>query len=371
LSSWFLWYYINIMKKEILLAHWPKITVKRHQQLLAFFSSLENAWKAKSENLQKMGWKDELATNFLDWRNSVNENKITKILEQEKITCVLKDDSNYPELLKEIYDAPFCLFTRGEIDNEGFSLAVVGPRKFSPYGKQITEEIVRDLASQGIIIVSGLALGIDSIAHKTTLETGGKTIAVLGAGVNDRHIYPAGHRNLANDIIKKDGAVISEYPPGALPSRFTFPRRNRIVAGMTLGTLVIEAAEGSGALITAQSALDNNREVFAVPQNITSPNSAGVNQLIKNGAHPVTCAQDIIDVLDLEDIKNFISNREIVPDSPTEAKLLEFLSREPIHVDQLVKKSELDSPAVNATLTLMEMKGKVKNLGGMNYVLSR
>ncbi len=359
------------MKKEVLLAHWPKITNKRYQQLLGFFSSLDNAWKAKATDLEKMGWKNELVTNFLDWKNNIDEEKIEKILEQEKITCILKDDDNYPKLLKEIYDAPPCLFTRGCLNNDGFTLAVVGPRKFSPYGKQITEEIVRDLASQGIVIVSGLALGIDSIAHNTTLQAGGKTVAVLGSGINDRHIYPAGHRNLANNIIKDGGAVISEYPPGALPSKFTFPRRNRIVAGMSLGTLVIEAAEGSGALITAQSALDNNREVFAIPQNITSPNSTGVNQLIKNGAHPVTSAQDIIDVLDLEDIKNFISNREIVPDSPAEAKLLEFLSREPIHVDQLVKNCQLDSPSVNATLILMEMKGKVKNLGGMNYVLSR
>ena len=361
----------TMIDREILISHWPKITVKRYQQLLGFFSSLDNAWQAKSTDFEKMGWKDDLATNFLDWKNNVDEEKIAKILDQEKITCVLKTDDNYPKLLKEIYDAPICLFTRGELNNDGFILAVVGPRKFSSYGKQITEEIVGNLASQGIVIISGLALGIDSIAHHTTLQAGGKTIAVLGSGINDKHIYPAGHRNLANDIIKKGGAVISEYPPGALPSKFTFPRRNRIIAGMSLGTLVIEAAEGSGALITAQSALDNNREVFAIPQNITSPNSAGVNQLIKNGAHPVTSAQDIIDVLDLEDIKNFISNREIVPDSPTEAKLLEFLSREPIHIDQLVKQTQLDSPTVNATLILMEMKGMVKNLGGMMYVLSR
>lgn len=360
-----------MVNKEVLLSHWPKATVKRYQTLLSVFSNLDNVWEAKQKELEEMGWKPDLVKNFLDWKNSVDEEKITKILKQEKITCILKTDENYPESLKEIYDAPFCLFTRGELSNDGFALAVVGPRKFTPYGKQITEEIVTELASQGIVIVSGLALGIDSIAHKATLSARGKTVAVLGSGINDRHIYPASHRGLAESIVNSGGAVISEYPPGALPSKFTFPRRNRIVAGMSLGTLVIEAAEGSGALITAQSALDNNREVFAIPQNITSPNSAGVNQLIKNGAHPVTCAQDIIDALDLKDIKNFISNREIVPDSPTEAKLLEFLSREPIHVDNLVKQTKLDSPSVNATLTLMEMKGKVKNLGGMMYVLSR
>ena len=152
---------------------------------------------------------------------------------------------------------------------------------------------------------------------------------------------------------------------------FTFPRRNRIIAGMSLGTLVIEAAESSGALITAQCALDYNREVFAVPQNITSPTALGTNTLIKNGAHPVTAAQDIFDALNLHDVKKFIANREIIPDSPTEAEILKHLSREPAHVDQLVKLSGLDSPAVNSTLVLMEMKGKVRNLGGMMYVLSK
>jgi len=250
-------------------------------------------------------------------------------------------------------------------------LAVVGTRKFTKYGKQVTEELVLELANHGITIVSGLAFGIDSIAHSTTLRAGGKTIAVLGSGVDKNHVHPSSHRELANNIIDSGGAIISEYPPGALPTKYTFPKRNRIVAGMSLGTLVIEAPEKSGALITAECAMDNNREVFAVPQNITSLTAAGPNKLIQTGVTCVTKSKDILDVLNLQNVAEYVTNKEILPDSPTEAELLKHLSREVIHVDELTKKTHMKSQEVNAILTLMEMKGKVKNLGNMNYILSR
>ncbi|MEK7065260.1 MAG: DNA-processing protein DprA [Patescibacteria group bacterium] len=359
------------MKKEIILSYFPKITPKRYQQMLAFFSSLDNAWAGEFDEFKKAGWDDVVISEFLEWRDKVDEEKITKILKQEGITCITQDDEEYPKLLKEIYDPPFCLFVRGQIPKNEFMLAVVGPRRYTSYGKQVTEEIVSELARQGITIVSGLAFGIDSIAHKATLKAGGATVAVLGSGVNKQHIAPAEHAQLAEEIIANNGAVLAEYPPGTVPTRYTFPRRNRIVAGMSLGTLVIEAAEGSGALITAQCTLDNGRELFAVPQNITSLMSVGVNKLLKNGANIVTSAQDILDVLDLRDVKQIITNREIIPASPSEAKLIPHLSREPIHVDALTKLSSLDSPSVNATLTIMEMTGKVRNLGNMMYVLAK
>lgn len=359
------------MRKEILLSYFPKMTCKRYHDLLAVFNNLNNAWQATSDDLKKKGWEEKLANEFFDWKNKLDEDKIEKILKHENITCLTKDDDNYPEKLKELYDPPFCLFIRGELKPDDFALAVVGTRKYTTYGKQVTEEIVADIARQGITIVSGLALGIDGIAHETALKAGGRTIAVLGTGINEQHIYPGSHRDLAKRIINSGGAVISEYPPGTLPTRFTFPRRNRIIAGMTLGTLVIEAPEESGSLITAQCALDNGREVFAIPQNITMENSLGTNTLIKNGAHLITSAKDILEILQLQDIKDIVENRAIIPDSPIEAKLLEYLSREPTYVDQLIKNSALDSSAVNATLTLMEMKGKVRNLGGMQYVLGR
>lgn len=360
-----------IMRKEILLSYFPKLTIKRYHELVAVFSNLDNVWSAEFDDFKELKWNDNLINEFLLWRDEVDEEKIAKVLEQEKITCITQTDENYPKLLKEIYDPPFCLFVRGELTQDDYSLAVVGPRKFSQYGKQVCGELVRDLSNKGITIVSGLALGIDSVAHDACLQVNGKTIAVLGSGINKQHIYPAVHKNLADKIITIGGALISEYPPGTLPSKFTFPRRNRIVAGMSLGTLVIEAGENSGALITATCALENGREVFGVPQNITTQNSIGVNNLIKTGASLVNSAEDIINALDLHEIKTFQANKEILPDSPTEAKILEHLSREPIHVDNLVKQTELDAPIVNSTLTLMEMKGKVKNLGGMNYVTSR
>ncbi len=359
------------MKKEILLSYFPKMTSKRYQTLIAVFDNLDNAWLATSNDLQKIGWEEKLALEFIDWKNKVDAEKIAKILEHEKITCLIKDDPDYPKLLKEIYDPPFCLFVRGVLKNDGYNLAVVGTRKFSPYGRQITEELVEPLASQGITIISGLALGIDGFAHETTLKAGGKTVAVLGSGINRAHIFPREHVRLADKIVEAGGAVISEYPPGTIPTRYTFPRRNRIIAGMSLGTLVIEAPEESGALITSQCALDNNREVFAVPQNITSENSAGPNNLIKNGAKLITSANDILESLNLEEIKKFISNKQILPDSPIEEKILSCLSKEPQHVDQIIKSTNLDSPIINATLTLMEMKGKVRNVGSMQYVLGK
>jgi len=359
------------MKKEILFSYFPKATVKRYQQLITVFGNLDKAWQADSEILKKTGWEEKVIQEFLNWKNKIDEEKITKILQQENIYCLTRDDENYPELLKQIYDPPFCLFVRGNLDMIKFPIAVVGTRKFTNYGQQITEEIVSQLAQQGITIISGLALGIDSIAHNATIEAGGKTIAVLGTGINKKHIYPAAHYQLSEKIIASGGALISEYPPGALPSKYSFPRRNRIIAGLSVGTLVIEAPEESGSLITAQYALDNNREVFAIPQNITSINSTGVNNLLKNGAHLITQAEDILEVLNLEKIKEFIDNQEIIPDSPTEAKILEILTKEPIHIDVITKKTQLDSSTVNATLALMEMKGKVRNLGGMNYILGR
>lgn len=359
------------MKKEILFSYFPKNTVRRYQELVAAFNNLEQAWQAGEPELIKIGWGEKLTREFISWKNQLDENKISKILQQEKIYCLTRDDETYPASLRELYDPPFCLFVRGTIPKDGFNLAVVGTRKYTTYGKQVTEEIVTGLAENGITIVSGLALGIDGIAHEATLRSGGKTIAVLGTGINDAHIYPSVHRNLANRIINAGGAIISEYPPGALPSRFGFPKRNRIVAGLSSGVLVTEAPEDSGALITAQSTLDLGREIFAVPHPITSPNSIGTNTLIKNGAHLINSAKDILEILNLQEIKQFIGNREVLPDSPTEAELLKHLSHESLHVDQIVKLTKLDSSTINATLTLMEMKGKVRNLGGMMYVLGR
>ncbi|PIR03485.1 MAG: DNA-protecting protein DprA [Candidatus Magasanikbacteria bacterium CG11_big_fil_rev_8_21_14_0_20_43_7] len=361
------------MKTEAVLAHFPKMTPKRFSEVMRVFSSPRAFFESDRRTLvDALPWKEDFIDTFILWRDEVDESRIEKILKQEQITIITKEDDTYPPLLKEIYDPPFCLFVRGELDlAHAYPLAVVGTRKCSPYGRQITQEIVGALAAHGLTIVSGLALGIDGIAHESALDAGAKTIAVLGSGINQRHVYPPVHRQLANRIVERGGAVISEFPPGTLPSKFTFPRRNRIISGISLGTLVVEAAEKSGALITSSCALEHGREVFAIPHPVTSETGSGPNKLIKEGAHIVTQATDIIDVLNLKELETFTQNAKIIPDTKAEAALLEHLSREAQHIDELTKLSKLTSRDVNSTLTLMEMKGKVRNLGNMMYVIAR
>lgn len=358
------------MEKEILLSYFPKITNKRYRDLMRIFSSLDEAWEAEFNDLRPTNWQEQIINEFLLWRDNLDETKIEADLLQHKIHCITISNPEYPPLLKQIYDPPFCLFVRGTMHPEN-CLAIVGSRKHSQYGKQITENLTEELVRNGITIVSGLALGIDSIAHESALRHNGKTIAVLGSGIDPFHIAPSNHRLLAERIITKDGAIISEYPPGTEPTKYTFPQRNRIISGLSFGVLVIEAAEKSGTLITAQCAVDNGREVFAIPQNITSQTSGGTNNLIKSGARTVTCVEDIIEALNMQetmsDVKSKI-NRELL--SPLESEIIRHITKESTHIDEIIKKSALPSNIVNSTLSMMEMKGIIKNLGGMMFVVA-
>jgi len=238
------------------------------------------------------------------------------------------------------------------------------------YGKQACLEISAGLARNNLIVVSGLALGLDGIAHQAALDNTGRTLAVLGSGVDDAHIYPASHRYLAQKIIETGGAVISEYPPGFLPTQYSFPARNRIIAGLSLGTLVIEAPEESGSLITARCALDYNREVFAVPHPINSPTGAGCNSLLKAGAKLVTSAQDILEALNLKNLTENIAKPQMTFFEPNEQKIYSTLSKEPKHIDEITKATGIDSRTVSSTLTLLELRGTIKNLGNMMYVVN-
>ena len=247
----------------------------------------------------------------------------------------------------------------------------MGTRKYSSYGQQAVEYIVKDLVRNNLTIVSGLALGIDALAHQAALAAGGKTVAVLGSGLDKQNIYPSQNRYLVNKIMETGGSVISEFPLGTPPLRYNFPQRNRLISGLSLGTLIIEAGEKSGALITAAYALEQNREVFAVPGSIHSLVSAGPNKLIKEGARVVTSASDIIETLNLTQATAYISAKKIMPEGENEKKIASLLSFEPIHIDELVRASGLDTAAANSTLVIMEMKGMIKNLGGMYYILAR
>lgn len=282
----------------------------------------------------------------------------------EDVQIIRKGDNEYPLLLAEIHDPPEQLFVRGIIP-PGICFAVVGSRVPSAYGKTVTAKLVEPLAAAGVVIVSGLAYGIDALAHEAALAVGGKTIAVLGTGVDETSLYPRQHRKLARRIVEAGGAVISEYPSGTGPEKYHFPARNRIIAGLSRGVLIIEAKEKSGALITADLALKENRDVFAVPGPITSPTSAGPNQLIQTGAKPVLSPDDILVEYELTQLVT--GNRELVTMKDEERRLLDILASDAVHVDAIGMKLNLPAPDVSAMLVALELKGLIKNVGGGRY----
>jgi DNA processing protein len=343
------------------------------KKMLAFFGDLETAWKAGRVELIGTGIGEKKVEKLLSARKEISPEKIFDEVMKEKIEIITINSSVYPSQLKEIPSAPAVLFGRGSLEIlSNKSLAVVGSRKFTTYGERATQSLCRDLVRSGLTITSGLALGIDAVAHRATLENGGRTIAVLGTGIDDASIYPRENFNLAHDIIENGGALITEYPPKTPSLKQNFPARNRIMAGLALGTLVIEAAEGSGSLITADYALEFNREVLAVPGDIFSPQSIGANNLIKNGAKLVQSASDILEELNVKTAGQqaplFEEQKNYDPKTNEEKTVWKFLSHEPLHIDRISKLTKLDAATVNGTLSMMEVEGAVKNVGGQNYI---
>lgn len=338
------------------------------QKLLNYFPNLETAWSAPEEELEKAALDGLTIKILIEKRKNINPDEEIEKIYKENIKIITFNSPEYPDPLKEIYNPPIALYVRGKIKTSGIRIAVVGSRKTSLYGKQAAQMLARDLAARGVSIVSGMATGIDTIAHIESLKAGQETIAVLGSGIDAKTVYPPSNRKLAEEI-EKNGAVISELPIGAPPLKHHFPLRNRIISGLSLATIVVEASETSGALITAKCALDQNREVFAVPGPIFSESSKGTNNLIKSGAKLIASAEDILEDLNLALVSSFVKSREILPENEKEKIILESLSREAIHIDKISELTKLDIAELNAALAIMEMKGKVKNLGGMMYVL--
>lgn len=341
------------------------------KKLLAHFNSLKEAWSADLSQLGQTGLNQSLLDQIKKQRPRINPDWEMERLAKENINLITIQDKNYPKLLKEIYSPPALLYVRGELQPaDRMSLAIVGTRKLSAYGQQITPQITADLTQAGLTIISGLAKGIDTLAHRAALKVGGRTIAVLGSGLNKNNIYPAVNQRLAEEI-SQQGAVITEFPIGTEPLAQHFPQRNRIVSGLSLGVLVIEAPEKSGALLTAKEALEQNREVFAVPGHIFSQYSLGPNNLIKMGAKLVSQANDILEELNFSGIpsEETSDKQNKAPTSQEEELILKQLSKEPVHIDKIIIQSKLSTSVVNATLTLLEMKGRVKNLGSNSYVL--
>ncbi len=281
------------------------------------------------------------------------------------IATISINDAAYPPALKEIHNAPRILYVRGTLPaRDALSLAVVGTRTPSAYGKQITPGIVRELVRHGATIISGLALGIDGIAHEATLTSGGVTIAVLGAGVDDTSIYPPSHKTLAKRILENGGALVSEYAPGTTPERFHFPERNRIIAGLSRGVLIIEAKEKSGALITATLALKENRDVFAVPGPITSEHSRGPNRLLREGAKAVLDAYDILEEYGIYTAADTTNEQTL---SESERAILKLLADGPRFADELSAATGCTPAELNTTLVALELTGHIINLGGGRF----
>jgi DNA processing protein len=287
----------------------------------------------------------------------------------EQIRILKIEDKKYPKLLKEIKDPPKTLYYRGEIKFDENCFAVVGTRRFSPYGKQVALEMAGDLAEAGLTIVSGLAPGIDTFCHQAVVERKKRTIAVLGTGLDEKTIYPQPNLKLAQRILETGGCLISEYPPGTPGSKFTFPSRNRIISGLSLGVLVVEAKQKSGALITANHAFEQKRKVFAVPGPIYSLNSKGCHYLIKRGAKLVENANDILKELNLP-LPTPGVGYSVTGETPEENLILGALKEEALDVDKIIEKTKLSAAKVASTLAILEIKGKVRNLGGNIYAIN-
>lgn len=341
----------------------------RLQALRDHFGDLAVAWQAPVDALQAAGLGSKLAERVAQVRAGVDLDRIIERYAAQNITLLTWEDETYPARLKEIDQPPPVLYVRGTLtDEDAWAVAVVGTRRVSAYGRQVTEDLASYLASNGVTVVSGLARGVDSTAHQAALKAGGRTIAVLGSGVD--RIYPPEHAQLAGKIIGS-GAVVSDYAPGTAPDAANFPPRNRIISGLSIATVVVEAGETSGALITAQFALDQGREVFAVPGNILAPQSKGTNRLIAEGAHPMLSARDLLDILSLTKVTEQRVVRKVLPGDEVEAKILNILTHEPLQMDEIRNQSGLPIERVSAALVMMELKGLVRSAGGTSYVAVR
>jgi len=341
----------------------------RLKSLLDYFGSLEVAWNAPAGALLAAGVPQKSVEMLVALRKQVDLDELCDRIDRLGIQVVTWEDAGYPRRLKEINQSPPVLYIRGSVEMaDDWAVAVVGTRRVTPYGRQVAIELSRFLAQNGVTVVSGLARGVDAVAHSSALQAGGRTIAVLGNGVDV--VYPPEHRKLSDEILQS-GALISDYPVGTPPDSQNFPPRNRIISGMSLATIVVEAGEKSGALITAEFAAEQGREVFAVPGSILAAQSTGTNRLIEQGARPLLKMSEILDVLQLNRLPEMRETRKSMPASENEKKILDYLKQDPLHIDIICEMTGLPVNEVSATLTMMELKGMVNSLGGMNYVAAR
>jgi len=345
---------------------------QKFKLLLNFFDSPESAWRAGLADLKSARIGDKLAERVFKEKMTIDPAVEWKKMEKENIRMITLNNPVYPRLLKESSNPPYIIYMKGNfslLEDPAPLVSIVGSRKFTSYGARAAETLSRDLAAAGIVIVSGMALGIDTFAHHGALSVGGKTIAVLGNSLDDANIYPRNNFNLSRDILE-NGLLISEYPIATSAGPLNFPARNRIIAGLSSGTVVVEAGTASGALITAGMALEYNREVFAVPGPIFSEQSLGTNDLLKSGAKLVAGVKDILEELNLDNASESAVSLPRLPSTKEEEILLKILGSAPLHIDNISKISKLGTATAASTLSLLEMKGWAKNIGGQNYIIT-
>jgi DNA processing protein len=345
------------------------IGAARLRLLLDAFGDIETAWGAGEADLLETGLGKAFVRAIVKARENLDLGRELARIDELGFQALTWEDEDYPERLREIALPPPVLYVWGKIKAEDrWAAAVVGTRKPTGYGKLVVEEVSAGLAASGVTVVSGLARGIDGMAHRGALEAGGRTIAVLGSGLD--RIYPPEHRKLADEIVGS-GAIITDYPLGTAPEARNFPPRNRIISGMALAVVIVEAGEGSGALITADFAVNQGREVFAVPGSIFSSASRGTLNMIRDGANPLTSVGDVLEALNMEAvIRHEQASREL-PEDAVERKLLEVLTGDPVHIDDLHAQSGLPVSRVTAALAMLELKGRVRQVGGMQFVRTR
>ena len=337
----------------------------RIRGLLSKIGSSKKIWDSSYSKLLSTGIQRDALDAIFARKKLVDPQKQWELLNKFGIELIAIENNDYPDLLKETPSPPLALYAKGNMALFNTpSLAIVGTRAPSSYGRSVLESIVRPLSSSGLTIISGLAQGIDALAHEATLKAEGSTIAVLGCGLHQ--VFPKLNQGLAKDIIKKKGLIISEYPLGTPPLKQHFPARNRIIAGLSLGVFVVESRQRGGSLITARQALEANREVFALPGSIQHPASEGTNGLIQQGAKLVSCAEDILNELSLS--LNSYNIKDIFDKLSEEEKLvINALDVEPLHIDIITKQARLTTSRTNILITSLELKGIIKNMGGNVY----
>ena len=361
----------NQIKYWVALSQVKGLGAVRFRKLEKRFQDLEEVWTAGRRDLRNAGLEDAVVSALVEARDRLSPDDEMARLDKAGVQALTWQDPAYPPRLKQIDDPPPVLYVRGELlPEDERAVAVVGTRNPTSYGREAASAIAGDLARSGITIVSGLALGVDTVAHRAALTQEGRTVAVVANGLDIT--YPRDNAGLARQI-EEQGAVVSEYPLGTRPDARGFPRRNRLISGMSLGALVVEAGEKSGARWTVYHALEQNREVFCVPGSIFSPASRLTNRLIQDGAKLVSSHKDILEELNLTVVTRQIEMRlaENLPPSPDaggEADLLRCLDHEPTHIDDIGRNASMPIATVGSLLTMLELKGLVKQVGAMHYV---